>query len=465
MLLAHHGDALARCEEAVAVARLVGARAVEGHALTSLGTSMAVLGRVNDGIARVEQGRRIAAELGNIDDLSRAHANLATVLDMIGRSAEAVEVYRAGADLARRFGTLGSYGPYLLSDAAAALLSLGRLEEAGRLLDEAFDLDLRSPVQWLRPLTVRGLLRLRGGDLGAARADLQRVLDQSPAPIDPQNVTPVLAGLAEAATWDGRLADARAAVAEGLEVLATSDDPHLISELCRAGLAVEAAVAEQARARHAGAEEQAARELAARLLDRAHAVARAAPAPVPPPTVEANLRTAEAEWSRATGSSDPQRWSASAQAWEALSYPWQAGDARWRQAEALLAQGAPRPDASAALAAAWAHASGLGARLLTAEIDSLGRRARIELASSAGGEAPDGQAPEPTTATGDPGLTPRECEVLALVADGRSNGQIAEALFISRKTASVHVSNILAKLGVASRGEAAAVAHRLHLTG
>jgi DNA-binding NarL/FixJ family response regulator len=57
-------------------------------------------------------------------------------------------------------------------------------------------------------------------------------------------------------------------------------------------------------------------------------------------------------------------------------------------------------------------------------------------------------------------LTAREREVLELVAAGRSNGQIAQELFISRKTASVHVSNILAKLGVSTRLEAAAVAHR-----
>jgi DNA-binding CsgD family transcriptional regulator/tetratricopeptide (TPR) repeat protein len=464
MLLAHHADALARCEEAVAVARQVDARAVEGHALTTLGTSLGILGHMEEAIAKLEQGRHIAKEIGNVDDLGRAHANLATVLDLAGRSADAIEVFLAGADMARQFGALGRYGPNLLPDAADALLSLGRREEAERLLVQVEDLDLRSPAHWIRPLTVRGTLRLRTGDLAAAQADFRRILDESPAPLDPQNATPVFAGLAEAAVWDGRLPDARAAVADGLEILATSEEPYWITELCRTGLAVEAAVAEQARARHADTEEQTARELAAGLIDRVRA-ATTAPNVVPTPAVEANLLTAEAEWSRATGPSDPERWANSAQAWEALSYPWPAGYARWRQAEALLAQGAPRPAAGAALAKARTLAGGLGARLLTAEIDSLGRRARIELALPPGGGEPDGPAQEPTTVTDQLGLTPREREVLALVADGRTNRQIAEALFISDKTASVHVSNILAKLGVANRGEAAAVAHRLRLTG
>ena len=78
---------------------------------------------------------------------------------------------------------------------------------------------------------------------------------------------------------------------------------------------------------------------------------------------------------------------------------------------------------------------------------------------------PAGAASEPAPSTDELGLTPREGEVLALVAAGRTNRQIGEALFISDKTASVHVSNILAKLGVANRSEAAAAAHRLHLVG
>jgi DNA-binding NarL/FixJ family response regulator len=60
-------------------------------------------------------------------------------------------------------------------------------------------------------------------------------------------------------------------------------------------------------------------------------------------------------------------------------------------------------------------------------------------------------------------LTDRERDVLALVAEGHSNGQIASTLYISPKTVSVHVSNILAKLGVSTRTEAATVAHRLGL--
>jgi DNA-binding CsgD family transcriptional regulator/tetratricopeptide (TPR) repeat protein len=463
-VLGRHAEARARCEEAVAVARRVGARAVEGHALSSLGVSLGVLGHLEEGVADLEQGRRIAMELGNVDDLGRAYANLATVLDLAGRPAEAAEVFLAGADLVRQFGALGRYGPHLLSDAAGSLLSLGRREEAERLLTQVFDLDLRSSAQWVLPLTVRGTLRLRTGEPAAAHADFRRILDEARAPLDPQDATPVFAGLAEANLWAGRLADARAAVAHGLKALAATEEPYWVTELCRAGLAVEAAAAEQARARHAEAEERAARERAAVLLERGRAITGAVDVR-PTPRVAANLRTVEAEWSRVTGPSDPDRWAESALAWEALGYPWQAGYARWRQAEALLAQGVPRPAAVEALAMAWTLAAGLGARLLVAEIDALARRARIELATPPGGEAPEEPGPEATAATDELGLTPREREVLALVADGRTNRQIAEALFISNKTASVHVSNILAKLGVANRGEAAAVAHRLRLTG
>jgi DNA-binding CsgD family transcriptional regulator len=174
--------------------------------------------------------------------------------------------------------------------------------------------------------------------------------------------------------------------------------------------------------------------------------------------------TIEAEWTRVARHRDPDRWAEAAGAWDELGCPWWAAYARWRLAEALLERGAPRQEAAVPLRQAWAAAHRLGARPLLAEVEMLARRARIALAPAAADEA-EATAAQPTVPGGELGLTSREREVLALVAEGRTNRQIAEALFISDKTASVHVSNILAKLGVANRAEAAATMHRLGLTG
>jgi DNA-binding NarL/FixJ family response regulator len=145
----------------------------------------------------------------------------------------------------------------------------------------------------------------------------------------------------------------------------------------------------------------------------------------------------------------------------------------FRLAEAVLAGGADRDAATPALRRAAVLARALGAAPLLADITLLARRARIALDSGAGhagaGDAgaggAAGAAGQPAAADGDPrlGLTQREFEVLRLVAAGMSNAAIAAELFISAKTVSVHVSNILGKLGAASRGEAAALAHRLRL--
>jgi tetratricopeptide (TPR) repeat protein len=105
MLLSRHSQARPRCEAAVAVARRVGDRASERHALMTLGTSLGVLGHMEEGIEHLEHGRKIAEELGKIEDLCRAHANIASILELAGRAAEAADVYLAGAAVAHQFGT------------------------------------------------------------------------------------------------------------------------------------------------------------------------------------------------------------------------------------------------------------------------------------------------------------------------------------------------------------------------
>jgi DNA-binding CsgD family transcriptional regulator len=148
----------------------------------------------------------------------------------------------------------------------------------------------------------------------------------------------------------------------------------------------------------------------------------------------------------------PDGWDLAAAAWDELREPYQLGQALLPAAEAALARG-DRDGAAERLRRAAALAAGLGARALAGQIALLARRARIQLD---GEELPEDPA-------GELGLTERELEVLRLVATGRSNREIAGELFISPKTASVHVSNILSKLHVASRGEAAATAHALRL--
>ena len=179
------------------------------------------------------------------------------------------------------------------------------------------------------------------------------------------------------------------------------------------------------------------------------------------PELAAWQATARAECTRRDGPSDPAAWAAAVAVWERLGQPYRAAYAGFRQAEALLTTG-DRDTATTVLGRAAAITGRLGARPLDSEIRALARRARLDLAppADAAAAAPAAGAPTPVEQLG---LTPREVEVLALVAAGRSNRQIAQALFISPKTASVHVSNILAKLGVAGRVEAATIAHRLGL--
>ena len=160
------------------------------------------------------------------------------------------------------------------------------------------------------------------------------------------------------------------------------------------------------------------------------------------------------------GQPDPQAWAQLAAGWERIGFRYDEALARFRHAEALLAgttgrRAAARRAATDALSPAYATAQELGATPLLTDIDDLARRARLPVGTT-GSSTPQRDEDRAMAL----GLTPREHEVLALLARGRSNGEIAKALFITTKTASVHVSNILRKLDVTNRVEAANLARR-----
>jgi DNA-binding NarL/FixJ family response regulator len=172
--------------------------------------------------------------------------------------------------------------------------------------------------------------------------------------------------------------------------------------------------------------------------------------------VVADLDVVAAEQSRLEGRPRPELWRAATEANERIGNRVAAAYSSMREAEAIIESGGDRDEAAAPLRSAREIAGDCGAEPLREACEGLARRARIDL----------GGVSEPTEGDSDPfGLTPREREVLELVAAGRTNRQIGQALFMSEKTASVHVSRILAKLEVTSRGEAGAVAHKLGLDG
>jgi DNA-binding CsgD family transcriptional regulator len=257
----------------------------------------------------------------------------------------------------------------------------------------------------------------------------------------------------------GRPVDARDAVENALERLEfCSDDTVRLARLAATGVAIEADLAQ--RARDLGDAEAEADAIARAGVMRSRAEAAAAAGR---PMEVAYAALADGHHLRATGEDPGEAWETAASHWATLDRPLLVAIARWHAAEACMARGR-RDSAAEAAGIALAGARELGARWLVSELEGLIARARLTIDAAASAVDPS-PAITPETAEDDPfGLTPRERQVLTLVARGATNREIGAELYMAEKTASVHVSRILAKLDVRSRTEAAAVAHRLGLT-
>jgi DNA-binding CsgD family transcriptional regulator len=274
---------------------------------------------------------------------------------------------------------------------------------------------------------------------------------------------PVAITRAELALWRGTPEAGRDAILAMLDGVDPSDeDPfYLTPALALAARAI-ADIAVGARATADAKAETEACTLGETLVARAAYLVRpeAFPAGQPPAESVLNAATVAAEQARATGDGAAQAWRDVAAGWQSFGAPYSAAYAQWRQAEAILADGGPRADAQAALTSAHAVGARLRARPLVGELEALATRARLSLDS---GAAPAVAPADGESAAERVGLTARELEVLRLVAKGETNRSIGQALYISEKTVSVHISRILAKLDARGRVEAAGLALRLGL--
>jgi DNA-binding NarL/FixJ family response regulator len=392
-------------------------------------------------------------------EVSRSYCNLADVLDFAGASADALELTKGGVE--RFAGRLRRSRPqrFLELQTAQMLLALGRFDEAQEVLESGSEPEASGTLALFGAMT-RGRLALERGELASARKQLERARRLSREVLEAQWHAPLHTALVELAGEEGRHDEAREHLAAGLARLSVTSDTVWDTRLLLAGIAAESDAARLALARGdaAGAELAAGRAagLLAEQEGRADKTAWS-------PEARANLLVSRAHVARARGEDDPAAWHAAAAALDAAARPVRAAWSRLHESDALLAAGS-RVGAAETVTAARTVADHTGAGGLLREIDALARRGRLDLAPARVPAADGAAAPAAErTLVEELGVTPRELEVLRLVADGRTNREIAGTLFMSEKTASVHVSRILGKLGVRSRVEAAAAAHRLGL--
>lgn len=431
-----HAEARPLVERAVEVATK------SGDLLQRCRATLSASWVVEDAVTAARQARDLAIQVDADDEMALACVRLVDALRERGRLHEAGSAAHDGA-LACRDRNLEAYWVVLTGWEIGSLVDLGRWEEATRRLG-GFSHEVRDMAH------AYGLMH--GARLGAATGDGHRVERVHDAIRDftgptPLQATPLLvtsAGWAEHLLWQGRPTAALEVVQRALAT-PNANYPHLLAALAALGSRSHADLADGARAAARPGQVEVHVEAAARL-------ARSLPASQDP-SAEASSLTARSELARARNRRVDELWLEAIDAWSALSNPYQVAYCRWRLAETALSERTGRAAARQQLTKAWEAATRLGAEPLTEVTLALASRARIDLG---GGKASD-PAGEPARELG---ITPREHEVLELVAKGRTNREIADIPVVSTRTVDTHVMRLLRMLGASRRTEAADVARR-----
>ena len=467
MLAGRSSDSIPVAERAIEHARTTGDRGIESRATGVLGVDRATLGDIAGGIELLRRSLAMASPADDPLAVPRAHANLGSVLEMGGFVEEALEVSLAGAKSIQDYGNELSFRTFLEVNAAAYLIELGRYPEAAELLEVNVARALPG-IARIHLNVTQAHLAIRTGDLPAARGYLGVARGEMGGVIDAQFVTDLHTFGTEIALWDNDPAGALDIAREGFDRLSAMDDAIIVGQLAIPAVHAAADLAVRARA---GRDRAAAERAVAEAVDVIEGY-RAATERLSDARRDRRARDRlahgalrrgagacrGARTARPTGSPSGRRSSRGPR----------------RSSRRTSCGGPPRPwpgrgeTAAAAepLREGYAVAARIGARLLVAGMAGLGRRLRLDLEPPSRRRAAGAARCRSTRSRppADPfGLTAREREVLALVAEGYTNRRIADELFISDSTAGVHVSNILGKLGVESRTEAATIAVRLGL--
>jgi len=451
-------EARTHAEEALVIACATGAVGEEAQARSTLGVSLAFLGHCAEGEQQLRAALALARKLELPKELARVLLDLAEILRLTGRFADALEVMREGEDVAARLGMEESLGAFMTANAAEDQLRLGRWDGVACSLASLAGRDLGPPTR-LAYESVSGRLRTAQGDFPAAAHHLARALEVGKEVHAIEFAPAIRAGLAELSLWQRDAERALAHVGAGVEAIGDALDPLHAPVLFSIGVRAEADLAAKAGPRGRAVAEQRVRD-ATSLLEQLDVIVERHRGVGGAPEALAHRALAVAELTRARDASDPGAWRDAADCWDALSAPYPAAYARWRAAEALVPGRRARPDATRELRAAAAAAQSLGAAPLLDEIERLAGRARLALTEPCPRSSPGATLPAKAV---EYGLTARELDVLRLLAQGLTDKEIGKDLFISPRTAQVHVCSIRMKLGVGTRTAAAHAAERLGL--
>ncbi|GAA3487436.1 ATP-binding protein [Streptomyces cremeus] len=396
--------------------------------------------RSERGRERLDEARELARTAGNLQVEMRALYHLALGCYECGVMDACLSRVGEGLDRARRAGLLSSqYAVELHYLRSLLLYTLGRWDACVRAAADVTELTASGFAA--APALYVALAR---GETDAAVAGARALLDGPPDWMV-SLVTSVV--LVDAAAQRGDAEECVRQLGAAVDTLAAgvpTDKPDVLVRLAALALSAVADAAEEAR--RAGDAEGAGRwtRTAAELEELARTTAAHGDGTELGPEGLAWLARARAEAVRAAAGPDVAAWERAVTAF-GYGEPYELARCRRRLAEALLAAGR-RDEAAEQAYAARDTAVRLGAVPLRDALDALVRRGRLADAPAAGERIAD--------------LTARESEVLRLLGRGRTNRQIGEELYISGKTASVHVSHILAKLRAASRTEAVGIAYR-----